>query len=88
MGLLKKKAKKPFTVRSSSGGASPTEIESSVLMPIEQAIEGIQDIQEVTATAAENFGSIRVELKTGAPATSSPARAGLTPLTRNPAPTR
>jgi multidrug efflux pump subunit AcrB len=46
-------------------GASPSEVESGVLQPVEEAIRGIEGIKEVTSTAREGGGSVSVELVAG-----------------------
>lgn len=46
-------------------GAAPTEVEQGILLPVEEAIRGIQGIKEVTSTANEGSGYVSVELVTG-----------------------
>ncbi|MFL2771080.1 MAG: efflux RND transporter permease subunit [Rhodospirillaceae bacterium] len=46
-------------------GASPAEIEESILQRIEEQIEGIDGLQDVTATAIENIGTVNIELARG-----------------------
>ncbi|MEP2772052.1 MAG: efflux RND transporter permease subunit [Fulvivirga sp.] len=46
-------------------GAAPTEVEQGILLPVEEAIRGIQGIKEVTSNADEGSGSIAVELVVG-----------------------
>ena len=46
-------------------GGSPEEIEQSIVQRVEDRIEGIEGIDRITATAAENFGIIVAELKRG-----------------------
>lgn len=46
-------------------GAAPTEVEQGILLPVEEAIRGVQGIKEVTSTANEGSGNILVELVTG-----------------------
>lgn len=43
-------------------GASPEEMEEGVVLKVEQALQGIQGIEEVTSTASENTASITVEV--------------------------
>ena len=43
-------------------GASPQEVEQSVVLALEQAVQGIEGIDEITATASEGRGSLRAEL--------------------------
>ena len=46
-------------------GAAPAEVEKGILLPVEEAIRGVQGIKEVTSTAYEGFGSINIELVAG-----------------------
>ena len=46
-------------------GAAPTEVEQGILLPVEEAIKGVQGIKEVTSTAYEGSGNISVELVAG-----------------------
>ncbi|MCH2303593.1 MAG: efflux RND transporter permease subunit, partial [SAR324 cluster bacterium] len=46
-------------------GATPEEIEESIIVPIESAIEGIEGIKKLTSTAREGVASLRVELDEG-----------------------
>ncbi|MEQ8772773.1 MAG: efflux RND transporter permease subunit, partial [Erythrobacter sp.] len=46
-------------------GASPQEIEQSVIRPIEEKIEAVEGVDEVTATAAEGLGIVTAQLKQG-----------------------
>ncbi len=43
-------------------GAAPSEVEEGVLVKIEEAIEDINGIREITATAREGSGSVSVEV--------------------------
>lgn len=43
-------------------GASPEEMEEGVVNKVEEALKGIQGIEEITSTASENSASIRVEV--------------------------
>ena len=47
-------------------GATPEEIEKSILLPIEDAVGGINGIKKVTGTANEGMGSFRIEILNGA----------------------
>ncbi|ABV94769.1 efflux transporter [Dinoroseobacter shibae DFL 12 = DSM 16493] len=47
-------------------GASPGEIEQSIIRPIEDQISGIDGVDEVTATAREGSGQVSVALLLGA----------------------
>ncbi len=46
-------------------GATPKEIEESIIQRVEEQVEGIEGIQEITATATENRGTVRIELARG-----------------------
>jgi multidrug efflux pump subunit AcrB len=46
-------------------GASPAEVEQGILLAIEEAVRGIDDIDEVDATATEGSGQVRLELAAG-----------------------
>ncbi len=46
-------------------GAAPEEVEQGILLPVEEAIRGVQGIQELTSTAREGSGSINLELVAG-----------------------
>lgn len=46
-------------------GATPDEIEESILRKIEEQIEAVDDIKEIRSTAAEGRGSVVVELQLG-----------------------
>ena len=46
-------------------GATPEEVEESIIIPIESAIEGIEGIKELTSTAREGAASLRIELDEG-----------------------
>ncbi len=47
-------------------GAAPEEVEEGVCMRIEEALQGLEGVERVTATASENFGSVNIELVPGA----------------------
>ncbi|MFP4070773.1 MAG: efflux RND transporter permease subunit [Desulfovibrionales bacterium] len=42
-------------------GASPEEVEEGIILPVEEAIQGIEGIKEVRSTASEGSGRITVE---------------------------
>lgn len=42
-------------------GASPEEVENGILLAIEEAIQDLEGIEEITATANEGYGSISIE---------------------------
>ena len=46
-------------------GAAPEEVEKAVILRIEEAIESIEGIHEISSTASEGMGMVRVELKEG-----------------------
>jgi len=46
-------------------GATPAEIEQSVVRRIEEAVEAIEGVDKITATAREGRGSVNVELEEG-----------------------
>lgn len=46
-------------------GAAPAEVEQGILQPVEEAIRGVQGIKEVSSTAEEGNGSVRIELIVG-----------------------
>ncbi|MEL6687094.1 MAG: efflux RND transporter permease subunit, partial [Pseudomonadota bacterium] len=46
-------------------GATPSEIEDSIVLKIEEAVAAVEGIKEVTSTASENVGTVRVELEEG-----------------------
>ncbi|NCN85394.1 MAG: efflux RND transporter permease subunit [Sphingomonadales bacterium] len=47
-------------------GATPDEIEESIVQKIEEAVEAVENVKEVKSTAAENVGTVSVELQLGA----------------------
>ena len=49
-------------------GAAPEEVESGVILRIEEAIQGIAGIKEIQSTASEGSASVVVELELGADA--------------------
>ncbi len=46
-------------------GATPDEVEESIVQKIEEAVEAVENIKEIKSTAAENTGSVLVELELG-----------------------
>lgn len=46
-------------------GAAPSEVEQGILLPVEEAIQGVQGIREITSTAREGAGTVSIELVTG-----------------------
>lgn len=47
-------------------GAAPEEVENGVILPIEQAIQGVDGIKEIRSTAAEGVARIAVEIRADA----------------------
>jgi multidrug efflux pump subunit AcrB len=47
-------------------GSSPEEVEQGILRPVEEAIRGVQGIEEITSEASEGSGSVSIELVVGA----------------------
>ena len=47
-------------------GATPEEIEESIVQKVEEAVEAIEGVKQITATAAEGRGTVNVELELGA----------------------
>ncbi len=43
-------------------GAAPAEVEQGILLPVEEAIRGIQGIKEIVSTANEGSGNVLIEL--------------------------
>ncbi len=54
------------TVRVVYPGSSPEEVEQGIILAIEEGVRGLDGIKEVTATAAEGMGMVRIELEEGA----------------------
>lgn len=46
-------------------GAAPAEVEQGILLPVEEAVRGVQGIKEITSTAREGSGSVSIELVVG-----------------------
>ena len=53
------------TVSVTYPGASPAEVEQGILLPIEEAVKGVQGIKEMTSTAWEGTGTVQFELVAG-----------------------
>lgn len=47
-------------------GASPEEVENGIVLPVEEAVRGMEGIDEVNSTANEGSGDVRIELTSGA----------------------
>ena len=56
------------TVQVAYPGASPAEVEQGIVLAIEEAIEGIDDIKRITGRAFEGMGTVSAELESGADA--------------------
>ncbi len=52
-------------IRAEYRGASPEEVEDGVVRRIEEAIEGVDGIDQISSVAAENVGVVTVRLKLG-----------------------
>lgn len=46
-------------------GASPAEVEQGILLPVEEAVRGVQGIKEITSQANEGSGEVLIELVEG-----------------------
>lgn len=46
-------------------GAAPAEVEQGILQPVEEAVRGVQGIEEVASSAREGLGRVRIELVPG-----------------------
>ena len=51
-----------ITVRVPFRGASPTEVEESINIRIEEAIQDLTDIKSITSTAAEDLGTVQIDV--------------------------
>ncbi len=51
-----------ISVRVSYPGSSPEDVEQGIVLAIEDAIEGIEGIKEITSTASEGSAQVRAEL--------------------------
>ena len=47
-------------------GASPAEVEQGIVLAVEEAVRGLDGVEEVNATASEGFAMVSVELIEGA----------------------
>lgn len=45
-------------------GAGPDEVEEGIILPVEEALAGVDGIKELTSTAAENVGTVLARLYT------------------------
>jgi len=46
-------------------GATPNEVETSIIRPIEERLEGLDGVRRITGLAAQNLGSVVVDLNEG-----------------------
>ncbi|MGB3166049.1 MAG: efflux RND transporter permease subunit [Alteraurantiacibacter sp.] len=46
-------------------GATPEEVEESILQRVEQAVEAVEGVKEITSVASEGSGTVNVELELG-----------------------
>lgn len=46
-------------------GASPEEVERGIIFAVEEAVEGIEGVKEITSTANEGSGNVRIEMIDG-----------------------
>lgn len=54
------------TVSVAYPGASPEEVEQGIVLAVEEAVRGLDDVKRVTSNAGEGFARIQVETLTGA----------------------
>ncbi len=54
-----------ISVTVSYPGADPEEVEEGISLRIEEALESVEGIKQVTTTSAENIGSARIEVQEG-----------------------
>ena len=54
-------------------GASPVEVEEAIVIPIEAALESIDEVDEVNATASQNLAVVTAELRSGCLLYTSPS---------------
>ena len=54
------------TINMAYPGASPEEVERGIIQAIEEAVQGLDDIKQVTAVANEGAGTVTVEVVEGA----------------------
>lgn len=46
-------------------GATPSEVEESVVQKIEEAVKAVEGVKDITATASEGVGSVAIEMELG-----------------------
>lgn len=54
------------SVRVPYPGASPSEVEQGILLAIEEAVVDVDEVEEITSTATEGVGLVRIEMARGA----------------------
>ena len=54
-----------ITVSVAYPGATPEEVEESIVQKVEEAVQAIDGVKSVTGTASEGIGTVRVELQLG-----------------------
>ena len=52
-------------------GATPDDVEESILLKIEEQVQSVEGIDEITSTAAEGIGIVTLQLKLGADASEA-----------------
>ena len=50
-------------------GAAPAEVEQGIILALEEAVQGVEDVKRIKSTAAENRGSVLIELNKGVDST-------------------
>jgi len=60
MSFFPETPERDITVRVAYPGASPEEMEEGITIKIEEALKGVNGVEEVTSTSSENTASIRV----------------------------
>ncbi len=46
-------------------GASAIEVEEGIVVKIEESLRGMEGIEKITSTSADNWGSVNVEISDG-----------------------
>ena len=46
-------------------GAAPAEVEEAICVRIEEAVQGLEGIKEISSTANENVGTVNIEIQQG-----------------------
>jgi multidrug efflux pump subunit AcrB len=55
-----------IVVRVAYPGAGPEEVAEGIILPVEEALSGLEDIRDINSSAVEGSGTIRVEARKGA----------------------